>query len=289
MEKKFKCPNCLDIFLSINSLSNHWTKKYKSSIKDLYCKINQIYIDPVCACGCDSKVRFIDFSRGFSKFILGHASRVKNNFQSEKSKSNSLKTRKNMLISGEWKPFVKNETGNVWNAGQTKESDIRIANLISKRDTPEYKKISSERMKENRLNGKIPNQYGLNHSNWKGGISPLLNFCHSNKKLFNEWKYPILLKNNFTCSSCNRKNEAGSSIDLHVHHDKVLMSEIVRKISEKFGWENNFATHTQENHNLFELKIKISDAVAEYHIINNISGIVLCKDCHKLEHEKFNF
>jgi len=64
------------------------------------------------------------------------------------------------------------------------------------------------------------------------------------------------------------------------------MSEIVRHIATSNGWEDYFGLPTAEE--TFTLKQKISNDVAQYHIDNNISGIVLCKSCHKEEHDKHN-
>ena len=76
---------------------------------------------------------------------------------------------------------------------------------------------------------------------------------------------------------------------LEVHHDKETFSEIMRKIAQKHNWETKLTTAlTQENDEIFALKQKISNEVAQYHIDNNVSGIVLCKSCHKKAHDKHN-
>jgi len=284
----FKCTNCESNFDNIISLSLHYRKIHKKTSKDLY---DEYFLNgkaPTCACGCKSEVKFLDISRGYSTYARGHQSRVNNNFQTEKSRTNSIKTRRKMLEEGTWKPFTSNETGNVWNAGLTKE-DPRIAAAISKRQTDEYKKISSERMREGRISGKIPTLRGENHSQWNGGTSPLLNFCHSNKKLFQEWKYPILAAASFTCKECNKQNKEGSSVELHVHHDKMKMSTIIRLIAEQEGWTSSYALNLDKNSNYYKIKNRIADKVAQFHIDNKVSGVVLCKECHADLHDKMNF
>lgn len=41
----------------------------------------------------------------------------------------------------------------------------------------------------------------------------------------------------------------------------------------------------------FEKKSEIAEWVAQYHVDNNVSGVVLCVDCHQNEHmqESFEF
>ena len=284
-----KCPECQEQFDSSLKMLAHARYVHKFNQETVYRKLHSIVDNPVCECGCEALVPYITFSVGYRKYARGHASRVKNNFNSEKSMTNSIKKRREMLKDGTWKPYVNNETGTVWNSGLTKE-DPRVAKQIAKRETAEYKEKSSKRMKENRLSGKIPTLKGSKHSQWNGGTSPLLNVCHANKQLFENWKYPILEKSNFTCSSCGNQNRKGNAVDLHVHHDKIQMATIVHLIAEREGWTQYYGLGTAaDDPSLFEIKTKISNGVAEYHINNDISGVVLCKKCHSEKHDKYNF
>lgn len=291
----YNCPICPDkVYQSINSITNHWTKSHKLDLKSLYLKLNNLSSEPTCACGCGSQLRFIDVSRGFTTYVLGHASRVKNNFQTEKSKTNSLKTRKKMLEDGTWKPFHRNDTGTVWNSGLSKESDERVNNIFIKRDTDEYKKKSSQRMSKGRKNGLIRTLYGKEHSQWNGGTSSLMAVCYSNKKLILEWKNKLLEQADYTCSTCKSKSTKENFFELQVHHDKIKMASIIRLIAEQEGWEDSLSSkcdseNNDKNPHLLELKNKISDLVVDFHVKNNVSGLVLCKPCHKLEHNKYNF
>jgi hypothetical protein len=65
------------------------------------------------------------------------------------------------------------------------------------------------------------------------------------------------------------------------------MSEIVREVARKLGWNDHYALAPKDPDSQL-LKDAISDAVAEYHIQNNVSGIVLCHKCHNAEHGKYN-
>jgi len=269
---------CPKSFEKINSLSVHYRNIHKNPVKDLYIHHYLNGIEPKCGCGCGSAVKFLDITRGFTKYVRGHASRVKNNFNTEKSKINSLKTRKKMLEEGTWKPFASNETGNVWNAGLTKD-DPRVAAAIEKRETAEYKKKSSQRMREDRLSGKIPTQTKENHSKWRGGISPLNVYCRANRKLYTEWKYPLLEKAQFKCQECTKPGPG-----LEIHHDKEKMSDIIHRFAAEYGWSGFYSMQSETDINTIEIKMKISDAVAQYHIDNNVSGKVLCEYCHKEQH-----
>lgn len=274
----FTCPMCSKSFAKINSLSLHYRKVHKKPAKDLYTYHYLKGIEPKCGCGCGSAVKFLDITRGFTKYVQGHASRVKNNFNTEKSKTNSLKTRRKMLEEGSWKPFASNETGNVWNAGLTKQ-DPRVAAAIEKRETAEYKKTASKRMREPRLSGKIPTQTRENHSQWRGGVSPLNVYCRANRKLYTEWKYPLLEKAQFKCEMCSK-----SGPGLEIHHDKEKMCDIIHRFATKYEWSGFYSMQSETDTDTIEIKTKISDAVAQYHIDNNVSGKVLCEDCHKEQH-----
>lgn len=80
----------------------------------------------------------------------------------------------------------------------------------------------------------------------------------------------------------------GNPVELHVHHDKIKMSSIVRLIAEQEGWTEARGLKV-EDPGLYDIKNRISEAVADFHVKNNISGIVLCADCHTKIHNKMNF
>lgn len=279
----YTCPFCSDkTYETILSLTKHWTKTHKQTTESLYLSLNGMESPPVCGCGCGEPVKFLDAGRGYSEYVWGHKSRVSNNFQTEKSKTNSKTTRKKMLEEGTWKPFATKETGEHWSKGLTKETDERIRKMAETISLPEESKKRSERMRKNRLTGIVQTLRKEEHSQWKGGVSSLNHHCHANRKLYNEWKYPKLLAAGFRCSQCN------NSTNLEVHHDKQSFSSILRNIAYEHKWEERLATFFQESisQELIALKEKISEAVAAYHIENNVSGIVLCQECHKAAHSK---
>jgi hypothetical protein len=275
-----KCPICDYEHQKIISLSIHYRSKHNKTSKELYVSLYCNEIEPTCKCGCGESVKFLDTTRGFTDYVRGHSSRVKNNFQSEKSIKNSLATRQKMLETGEWKPFTSKETGEHWSKGLTKETDERIAKMAETISSNEEEiKKRSERMRLGRLNGTIQTLYGKDHSQWKGGISCLRSLSYS--RLYKEWKLPKLKEANFKCSICQ------SNENLEVHHNIETFSSILNKLTK----QNNWSVETwkidpkwNEQTEYQELKNKIADAVANYHIENNVSGVVLCNKCHDKNH-----
>lgn len=282
----FICPECSFRHENVFSLSSHYRNTHQKTVKELYVAIFCNGVEPTCRCGCKEPVRFMDITRGFSEYKVGHISRIKNNFQTEKSKTNSLKTRRKMLETGEWKPFVNEETGKHWKDGLTAETDIRIArNKAAILANPEERKRRSEMMKGCWKDGRIQIKKGPDSSQWKGGISSLNQTCRANTRLYREWKFPKLQAANFKCTSCE------SAKNLEVHHDKETFSTIYVRIAEQMGYQKRLfeGLNPEVDMEMIELKFAISAAVADYHIQNSVSGIVLCEVCHLKLHDKLNF
>jgi hypothetical protein len=129
-------------------------------------------------------------------------------------------------------------------------------------------------MSENRKSGIIPTLYGKDHSQWNGGTSRLRDMIYADVRLYKQWKYPILVRDGFKCSVCpNTKN-------LHVHHNQEEMCEIVK---------SHLTGITEEMLNDFEMKRGVVNKIVNYHIMNKVSGITLCEDCHNKLHPNLNF
>jgi hypothetical protein len=58
------------------------------------------------------------------------------------------------------------------------------------------------------------------------------------------------------------------------------MAEIIHKMME---------THNPEKKEDFDLHTIVMESVIDYHIQNNVSGEVICNDCHKEEHPSYNY
>lgn len=235
-------------------------------------------------------MKFRDWETGFRKYVKGHAARVHNNWGHnpevlKKSRETWLKG----VEEGKYKPFAKKGTTEHWSKGLTKETDERMKQRSERiKNDPEKVKKRSERMSRNRRNGTVRTLKGKESSGWKGGHSSLSSLVHANSKLYSEWKYPILKASNFTCSDCGLGSKDG--IKLHIHHDKEKFADILREIAKKNNWEETITTTiSNPTEELNELKIKISNEVASYHIDNKVSGVVVCKECHKKEHNSLNF
>ena len=265
---KYNCKKCNVEFSTYDKLRRHNAKKHKINSYQFYVDFNLDGTWPTCKCGCNEKVVWSRQLKGFRDFVAGHQSRIHNNWgHNQKAIDKSSETRRKQFESGERQ---------VWNDGLTIE-DERVKNNIEKstksiNSNPTELKRRSDRMSELRLNGIIPTLYGPDSSQWKGGISEVNNIARSDKRLYDEWKYPILIRDGFKCSECcNNQN-------LHIHHNKETMSEIVRKHVVDKGIVMDF-----------DLKKSIAEKIVDYHIKNKVSGITLCDKCHEKYHPSLNF
>ena len=201
-----------------------------------------------CKCGCGDTVK--------NEWSKGHYSRVHNNWgHNPTAIENSAKTRREQYKNGERK---------VWNDGLTIE-DERVANngkQVSKAFTQDRKDRYSKIMKKNRLDGTVPTLYGRDSSRWQGGTSPLSARVYASNRLYSDWKFPILKKAEFKCEEC------GDNKNLHVHHDKERMADILKSFVKD---ENPV------------------EKVVDYHIYSKVSGVVLCKIHHIEQHPSLNF
>lgn len=282
-EQQYTCPIC-KIYSSkfLDTIARHLARQHKESCyprEKLYVDNVCDGITPTCKCGCGEPVKFLTIEIGFREYKLGHMARVKNNYQTEKSIANSKATIKRLVQEGKFKHL---QSG--WSKGLTKETDQRVRNLTNSiNSNREEIRKKSERLSKLRLDGTVPTLYGPEHSQWKGGISPLNNLCRSYTRLYKEWKYPRLVEAGFKCSECSNSEK------LEVHHDKQTFSEILRIAAKENNWEKNLTTSTVSTTEIETLKQKIKDFIVDYHIQHNVSGKVLCVQCHQNIHGNLNF
>ena len=136
--------------------------------------------------------------------------------------------------------------------------------------TDERKLEYANRMSKNRLKGTVPTLYGKKSSQWKGGTSPINNMVRSDKRLYENWIYPILKRDEFKCTDCN------SAKQLEVHHNDKKMADIISEFVDK------------SKEYTFDEKKLIVDTVIDYHTLENVSGVTLCKECHTKLHPSYN-
>lgn len=263
-----QCPSCDLNFKSYTAVSLHFRNKHGTSLE--FKEIMRLKlieekhegVTPTCKCGCGGIPKYYDYDRGFVEYVRGHHSRVKNNWgHNESAQTKSQDVRREMHKRGEIP---------IWNKGETKETDERIAaygQTQSVNFTPERLEIRSKRMTENRLNKTIPDLRGKDHGMWRGGTSALQPLARS--RLHYAWAYPKLCAAGFKCTSCNKPGPG-----LEVHHDKERFAAILHKAIVELG----------EAGDDFEKKSTIVDWVVAYHIDNKVSGIVLCESCHEEMH-----
>lgn len=279
----YTCPFCKQYASdSVDSVSRHVGRLHK----DQYTK-QQLYQDlflegktPTCACGCGEPTKFLSVCVGFRRYRVGHDSRVHNNYQIEKAITNSRNTMRKKIEAGEWTHL----RGGGWSKGLTKETDPRVRKMSESILSNEEEITNrSERFKRLRADGTVRTLYGPEHSQWKGGISSLNNLCRSYPRLYKEWKYPKLVEAGFKCAQC------GNTKQLEVHHDGETFSSVLRKVAREHGWELSITTKTETSERIEELKQRIKDGIVDYHVRENVSGRVLCVDCHTDLHDSYHF
>ena len=269
---EFKCKRCDKEFGRYSSLRSHTSRIHKIKSDEFYV---EFYLDgkwPVCGCGCGGKTKWSYTDKRFREFsAVGHLMRVRNNWgHNQKAVELSASTRRQQFKDG-------NRT--VWNVGLNKETDSRVKvngerSGKSIRENKTELKSRSIRMSKLRKNGTIPTLYREKSSQWKGGVSSIQQIARGDKRLYDLWKYPILIRDGFKCKSCPNTK------DLHVHHNGESFSEIIKKV---------MTIDDYEKIDDFEVKKNVTNRVIEYHIKNQTSGETLCKECHNKLHPSLNF
>lgn len=259
------CKHCKKELKSLDALRIHSSKVHKLSSQQIY---DEYFLNgerPKCKCGCGEDVPFITLQKGYREWIRGHKARVENNWGHNKNAIiKSSETRRKQFKTGERQ---------VWNMGLTKETDNRVKlNGINKSAsfTEQDRLKYSNMMRKYRLDGTIPTKWGIESPNWKGGTSTINNLVRANKRLYTDWIYPILIRDEFKCVKC------GDTKKLEVHHNQETMSEIL----------SNFVDKTCEYS--FDEKRDIMNKVIDYHVSNDVSGETLCLKCHSELHPSYN-
>lgn len=264
-----KCTRCGKEFENYDQLRRHVGRLHKVDSRAFYVEHYLNGVWPTCKCGCGEKVKWDAENKKFRDYAQGHQSRVNNNWgNNPEALKRSLETRRTRFASGEI---------TTWNSGLTKETDERVAANSEARArafTTEVRSQYANTMRENRLNGTVPTLSGADHPQWKGGVSTINQLARADRRLYTDWKYPILERDGFKCTKC------GNTHDLHVHHDKKTFSEIMSEVITDDDLQN-----VDDN----AVKRSLVDRITDYHIKNLVSGVTLCHDCHAELHPSLNF
>jgi very-short-patch-repair endonuclease len=105
---KFKCKECNREFESLDSLRRHRSQAHKIGSEQTYIDYVLDGIEPKCKCGCGQKPNFLSIQNGFRDYVLGHSSRVNNNWgHNSEAVKKSHETQKKMYEKGELIPWNK--------------------------------------------------------------------------------------------------------------------------------------------------------------------------------------
>jgi len=162
------------------------------------------------------------------------------------------------------------------NPSVKKYGRAKIKKRLSKE---EVKKLHSERMKKNNpmknekiskkvsyilkkkyATGEIKSKRGPAHWNYKGNKKHFITKIRS--RLYKEWIYPIMTRDNFKCVYCKKSGQ------LEVHH-LIPLRELIRLCLK------NRQIHELDDNEFEELK----NCVVKSHHLDD--GITLCLDCHR--------
>lgn len=117
------CKECNREFETLDSLRRHRVQKHKISAEQTYIDYKLDGRPPLCKCGCGSRTNFLSIEKGFVEYILGHASRVHNNWgHNPEAIKKSHETQKEMYKNGE---LI------IWNKGLTID-DERVRDNVQK-------------------------------------------------------------------------------------------------------------------------------------------------------------
>ena len=265
-----KCIRCGKEFKDYDQLRRHTSRTHKVESLTFYVERNLNGEWPTCKCGCGEKMKWDAENKKFRDYAHGHCARIKNNWgHNPKVIEKSVETRRKLFASGEL---------TTWNSGLTRETDDRIEknieNLMTTVRSDSHRKMKSDEMRRNRLNGIVPTLFGPDSSRWKGGVSTLNQLARADRRLYSDWKYPILERDGFKCTKC------GNSHNLHVHHNDETFSEVTMQVITK-----DDILLIEDNDKKRELVSRITD----YHVKTPVSGITFCHDCHAELHPSLNF
>ena len=232
--------------ISNKHFSQHLKKHHQETPENYTLKYIFNGKSPLCKCGCGAITKYVNKEYRFNDYIHNHH-----------------------------KPTLGMEMRQETKKKISERAKERF-NVMSESDKLKFSASFKERMNKSMLEKygidnifKIKKFKGKDSWNWKGGVATLDQMIYSDFSFYKLWKYPILCRDHFKCVKCGVGGKK-----LNVHHNIIKMTHIVDFFIPK------------DKHELsFEEEGKILDLVVQYHIDNNVSGISLCEECHKKEHQ----
>lgn len=270
------CKICGETCKNLEGLNKHIGRKHKDISKEEY--VIKYFLDgkrPLCACGCGKPTKFQRIRYGFQKYIRGHHIRGEGNNPGKYDEGTRELQAKSLAARYESGELVN------WNLGLTTENDERVRKAGQKQSatkeawSDERKQQMAEAFrKARRDNPEKFNQKKENHSQWKGGSSSINGCVRRDDRYYNEWVFPRMKRDGFTCQEC------GSTKHLEVHHDVEEVADIIARFLKE-GKIQKAINHQQA--------LDAANVIIDYHIEKDVSGITLCKECHCKHHKSYNF
>jgi hypothetical protein len=201
-------------------------------------------VNPLCKCGCNQKTQYVKKEYRFNDYLHNH-------HKPTLGKEMSKKTKEKIA---EKQSIYQQSLSKEQRANNTKISLDKARKVFIEKygvDNP-FKILKFEKS---------------NNHNWKGGTGDIKKALFGDYSFYKLWKYPILLRDCFKCTKCNELK------DLNVHHTQERMTDIYKLFLPEDRLELTY-----------EEKKSIVAKIVQYHIEAKVSGITLCKSCHKQLH-----
>lgn len=227
---QYVCKECNLEFKSLWGLSSHSVQKHKLKPEDLYVKYELNDQKPTCACGCGEVPKFLGIRKGFRDYILGHASRIHNNWgHNPEVIKKSHETQKKQHQNGEL---------TVWNKGLTKDIDERLnygekislnkerSEKISKKSKEAWKNDEYRKKILSTLNKGMLNYWSKeeNREKRKLDMSVYIQKHQYNNKTLLELKFEDIL-NDLNVVFISQHTVCGYNFDYYIP-DKNLLIEV---------------------------------------------------------------
>jgi len=128
----YKCKHCEFGATTVVGIRRHYNRAHNYNSEQFYIEYILDGIRPTCKCGCGEHTTFQGTTKGYSDYVRGHISRVKNNWgHNQAAKTKSVETRREQYATGNRKQW---NDGLSWNAAYSKETQEK---MMASLKTPE--------------------------------------------------------------------------------------------------------------------------------------------------------